>query len=72
MRVGGHTNTYHTRSAEEAYAGIAAGGLPTVELTVGRSAGRSTSTSTRRRPTTFDRLRHYGLDGRRCSRRTPT
>ena len=33
MRVGGHTNTYHTRSAEEAYNGIAAAGYTTVELT---------------------------------------
>ena len=33
MRVGGHSNTYHTRSAEEAWAGIAAAGYRTVELT---------------------------------------
>ena len=33
MRVGGHTNTYHTRSAEEAYNGIASAGYTTVELT---------------------------------------
>ena len=32
MRVGGHSNTYHTRTAEEAWAGIAAAGYRTVEL----------------------------------------
>ena len=32
MRVGGHSNTYHTCSAEEAWAGIAAAGYSTVEL----------------------------------------
>ena len=33
MRVGGHSNTYHTFGAEEAWAGIAAAGYRDVELT---------------------------------------
>jgi L-ribulose-5-phosphate 3-epimerase len=32
MQVGGHSNTYHTRTGEEAWAGIAAAGYTTVEL----------------------------------------
>jgi sugar phosphate isomerase/epimerase len=60
MRVGGHTNTYHTRTAEEAYAGIAAAGYTTVELS---SVGGWTEHVDLDAPAsdTFDRLRHYGL-----------
>ena len=33
QRAGGHTNSYHTHTREEAFAGIAAAGFRTVELT---------------------------------------
>ena len=41
-RLGGHTNSYHTYSLEEALEGIAAAGFRFVELTP-CGAGRSTS-----------------------------
>ena len=72
MRVGGHTNTYHTRSAEEACAGIAAAGYRTVELTRRRAAGRSTSTSTPTRRELFAPPRALRPRADRALRRTPT
>jgi sugar phosphate isomerase/epimerase len=60
MRVGGHTNSYHTRSAEEAYAGIAAAGYSTVELS--SVVGWTEHVVLDAPPAdTTDRLKHYGL-----------
>jgi sugar phosphate isomerase/epimerase len=60
MRVGGHTNTYHTRSAEEAYAGTAAAGYTTVELTAVAGWTEHVDLDAPAAET-FDRLAHYGL-----------
>ena len=60
MRVGGHTNTYHTMSAEEAYKGIAAAGYTTVELTAVLGWTEHVDLAAKA-SATFDRLAHYGL-----------
>jgi sugar phosphate isomerase/epimerase len=60
MRVGGHTNTYHTRSAEEAYNGIAAAGYTTVELTAVEGWTEHVDLDAPA-SATFDRLKHFGL-----------
>jgi sugar phosphate isomerase/epimerase len=61
MRVGGHSNTYHTRSAEEAWAGIAAAGYRTVELTA--VLGWTEHVDLDADPAgLYARLAHYGLE----------
>jgi sugar phosphate isomerase/epimerase len=61
MRVGGHSNTYHTRSAEEAWAGIAAAGYRTVELT--SVLGWTEHVDLDADPAAlYARLAHYGLE----------
>ena len=61
MRVGGHSNTYHTCSAEEAWAGIAAAGYRTVELT--SVLGWTEHVDLDADPAElFARLSHYGLE----------
>ena len=60
MRVGGHSNSFHTASAEEAWAGIAGSGFTTVELTA--VLGWTEHVDLDAPPAaTFDRLAHYGL-----------
>ena len=67
MRVGGHSNTYHTRSAEEAWAGIAAAGYRTVELTA--VVGWTEHVDLDADPAElFARLAHYGLERDRAVR----
>ena len=61
MRVGGHSNTYHTRSAEEAWAGIAAAGYRTVELS--SVIGWTEHVDLDADPAElYARLAHYGLE----------
>lgn len=61
MRVGGHSNSFHTCSAEEAWAGIAGAGFRTVELTA--VLGWTEHVDLDAPPAaTFDRLAHYGLE----------
>jgi sugar phosphate isomerase/epimerase len=61
MRVGGHSNTYHTRTAEEAWAGIAAAGYRTVELS--SVIGWTEHVDLDADPAgLYARLAHYGLE----------
>ena len=60
MRVGGHSNTYHTCTADEAWAGIAAAGYSTVELTA--VLGWTEHVDLDADPAAlYARLAHYGL-----------
>ena len=70
MRVGGHSNTYHTRTAEEAWAGIAAAGYKTVELS--SVVGWTEHVDPRRARRSCTPASRTTASSRRCCRRTPT
>ena len=59
--LAGHTNSYHTYGHDEALAGDRRAGYRTSSCRPSR-AGRSTSTSTRRRPRPAGKLEGYGLE----------
>jgi len=61
MRVGGHSNTYHTRTAEEAWAGIAGAGYRTVEVTAVLGWTEHVDLDADPAPL-FARLAHFGLE----------